>query len=95
MVDVHHPDAGELGPGRGSQRSTRPRDDAEDEQAEDEEDEVDEEEDEAEAAWLQSVQADNLTAVQGMQAGGLVLDAGQLREEPSAAKRSLKARVGG
>lgn len=55
----------------------------------------DEEEDEEEAAWLRSVEGDNLTDVQGMQAGGLVLDVNQLRGEQSAAKKSLKANAGG
>lgn len=98
MIDVHHPDA-ELGPGAGLQRDSRPNDGTQrrEEDAEDEHEVEgeDEEEDEEEAAWLESVQADSATAVQGMQASGLVLDVGQLRDEPSAAKRSLKAKIGG
>jgi hypothetical protein len=52
---------------------------------------------EEEAAWLQEVQngnEDDVTAIEGLNTGPLVLDIGQLRDEqtsaPSAAKRSLK-----
>lgn len=91
MIDVHHPDAAELRYNAGSQRS-RAHGDTRGEHAEDEQNE--DEEDEEEAAWLESVQAGNLTDVQGVQNGGLVLDASQLRGEHSAAKKSLKANVG-
>lgn len=94
MIDVHQTDASEPGLGFGSQRFSRANNDTKGERGENDGAEDEEDEDEEEAAWLESVQADNLTDVQGMQASGLVLDVGQLREEPSAAKRSLKAKVG-
>ena len=61
---------------------------------------TEEPEEDEEAAWLKSVQAagiDDVTAVKGLQTGNLVLDISHLRDEPapSAAKRSLKARLAG
>lgn len=88
MIDVHQADAAEVGAATGSQRFSRSEVDHQ--QTEDANDE-DEEEDEEEAAWLQSVQSDNMADVQGMQAGGLVLDVGELRGGDSAARKSLKA----
>ena len=98
MIDVLHPGTSELSQHfaqTGSQRSThtdnapkQPRDPAED-PADDEE-----------AAWLQAAQAagtDNVTAVQGLQSDSLVMDIGQLRDEPtpSVAKKSLKGNLSG
>lgn len=96
MIDVHHPDAADFVPSAaGSQRLSRAPYDSAELQKKEQNAGEDDEEDEEEAAWLESLQGDNLTSVQGMQAGGLVLDVNQLRDEPSAAKKSLKARVGG
>lgn len=95
MIDVHHPDAAELGDHAGSQRFPRAKNDSQSGEPNEESNEgEDEEEDEEEAAWLQSVQEDNLTDVHGMQTGGLVMDVNQLRGEQSAAKKSLKANAG-
>lgn len=90
MIDVNQHDAAELERAAGSQRRSRMYDNAPERQSEGE---GDEEEDEEEEAWLQSVQADNAVDVRAMQAGGLVLDANQLRGEQSAAKKSLKSNV--
>lgn len=91
MIDVHHPEAAELGPNASMRSASHQHNDAERDQRESEDDE---EEDDEEAEWLRNVEADNRTSVQGMEASGLVLDMGRLRDEPSAAKKSLKARVG-
>lgn len=92
MIDVHQYDNADVERAAGSQRRGR----VYDEQPAPQQESADEEEDdEEEAEWLRSVQGnDDLTSVQGMQAGGLVLDANQLRGEQSAAKKSLKANVG-
>lgn len=96
MIDVHHPDAADFVPSTtGSQRLARAPYDWAELQKKGQDAEEDEEEDEEETAWLESVQAGNMTDVQVMNAGGLVLDVNQLRDEPSAAKKSLKAKVGG
>ena len=74
----------------GSQRATTGRETPENTQ------EHTGDEDEEETAWLQSIQAagsENLTAVKGLDSGNLVMDINQLKEAPSAAKRSLKARL--
>lgn len=96
MIDVSHSGTSELShhfAHGGSQRfhhadgAPKQPDNPEEELVEDEE-----------AAWLQSIQgagADNMTTVQGLQSGGLVLDIGTLRDDPSAAKRSLKANLPG
>lgn len=94
MIDVHHPEAAELGPNASMRSTPHQHTDAEREQGDSGDEDEDDEEDEEEAEWLRSVEADNKTQVQGMEASGLVLDMGQLRDEPSAAKKSLKARVG-
>lgn len=82
MIDVLHPSTSDVNHHSGSKtQPSRIEDDGDDE----------------EAAWLQSVQAagaNDLTAVQGLQSGDLVMDISQLREEPTpaAAKRSSKSR---
>lgn len=93
MIDVHQHDPTEADRAAGSQRRSRVYDEVEAQPFGSDEEDEDEEEDEA--AWLESVQGDDLANVQGMQAGGLVLDVNQLRGEHSAAKKSLKANVGG
>ena len=98
MIDVLHPGTSDVShhfANTGSQRAAREDDTSKTQSGST----ADTEEDE-EAAWLQSVQAsgiDNVTAVKGLQSGDLVLDISQLRDEPppSAAKRSLKARLVG
>lgn len=90
MIDVHHPEAAELGPNASVRGLPHQHTGTEREQGGSEDEEEDDDE---EAEWLRSVEADNKTSVQGMEASGLVLDMGQLRDEPSAAKKSLRAKV--
>lgn len=56
---------------------------------------VEEPEDDEEAAWLRSVQADDITQVKGLQSGALVMDVSQLRTQdpPSSAKKSLRSAI--
>jgi hypothetical protein len=90
MVDVSHPGTSELSQHFAHTRSKPSRDEstqhAQEEDADDEE-----------AAWLREVQESNtgeVLNVESLQAGGLVFDTSQLREEPpSTAKRSLKANL--
>ena len=54
------------------------------------------EDDTDEAAWVQSIQSDGLDSiieVKGLQSGALVMDIGQLRQEPllSSGKKALKS----
>ena len=95
MIDVLQPgnsDVSQHLAHAGSQRSTREID------SKMSSSNTEEEEESQEAAWLRSVQAANssdLAFVKGLQSNNLVLDIGQLRDEPppSAAKRSLRAKL--
>ena len=98
MIDVLHPGTSDVShhfAHTGSQRSAH-----QDQSSQKQQDSAEGAEEDEEAAWLQSVQAagvDNLTTIKGLQSGNLVLDVSHLRDEPapSAAKRSLKAKLQG
>ena len=94
MIDVLHPSMTDQIAHRSDDRLEQENSPATESPADPEEADEDEE-----AAWLKSVQSasiDNVTGTQGLQSGNLVMDT-QLRDEPapSAAKRSLKARLPG
>jgi hypothetical protein len=99
MIDVLQPGTSDVSQHlahAGSQRSSREADSKMDSKMNSSSTEEDEESEEA--AWLQSVQAassNDLAFVKGLQSNNLVLDIGQLRDEPapSAAKRSLRAKL--
>lgn len=97
MIDVLQPGTSDISQHlahAGSQRSTRDTD------AKMNSSSTEEDEESEEAAWLQSVQAassNDFAIVKGLQSTNLVLDIGQLRDEPtpSPAKRSLRAKLVG
>ena len=97
MIDVLQPGTSDVSQHlahAGSQRSSRETDSKMNSNV------TEEDEESEEAAWLQGVQgasSNDLAFVKGLQSNNLVLDIGQLRDEPapSAAKRSLRAKLVG
>jgi len=88
MIDISHSEA--LKARRGSDEHAGSSA-TEAQTRDDEEDDLDDEE----AAWLQSVQEDNLAAVQGMQSGtALVMDPGELRDDHQG-RKAARAKTSG
>ena len=96
MIDVLHPgtaDASHHFTNTGSQRKTHEEEGPKNKPGDTEEADEDEE-----ATWLQSIQSTgvgNVTSLEGLKSGGLVMDMSQLRDEPTStpAKRSLKSNL--
>ena len=87
MIDVLHPSNAEIHQRSVSGRGTPDYTSGNTDEVEDEE-----------VAWLQSIQAagvNDMVAVKGLQSGALVMDIGQLRDEPhpSTPKRSHKGKL--